>query len=134
LGYVGQINGKDANIISVTKSFFNYYKFLITSIIAIVITIITFTSSLGLIGGLVCIVVIGLIYYGIIPLGVFKNIKPENLTPVKENSFEQAKKVCKDVSINRGLKIPFLGNLFSSQKGGSIMKDLKKLSKKIRSN
>ena len=134
LGYVGQINGKDANIISVTKSFFNYYKFLITSIIAIVITILTFTSSLGVVGGLVSIVVIGLIYYGIIPIGVFKNIKPENLTPVKENSFEQAKKECNGASKSSGLKLPFIGNLFSSQKGGNIMKDLKKLTKKIRSN
>jgi flagellar basal body-associated protein FliL len=130
LGYVGQINGKDADIVSVTKTFFNYYKFIITSIIAIVITILTFTSSLGVIGGMISLLVIALIYFNIIPLGVFNNIKPENLTQI--TSFDQAKKDCNGVTKNNGLKIPFVGNLFSSQKGGNIMKDLKKLSKKIR--
>jgi len=130
LGYVGKINGKDAGFISVTKTFFNYYKFIITSIIAIIITIVTFTSSLGVIGGFISLLVIALIYFNIIPLGVFNSVKPEILTVVKENSFDQAKKECNGVS-NNGLKMPFVGNLFSSQKGGNIIKDLKKLTKKI---
>jgi hypothetical protein len=129
LGYVGQINGKDANVVSVTKTFFNYYKFIITSIIAIIITILTFTSSLGVTGGMISLLVIALIYFNIIPLGLFNSIKPENLTQV--TSFEQAKKDCNGVTKNNGLKIPFIGNLFSSQKGGNIMKDLKKLTKKL---
>ena len=81
---------------------------------------------------MISLLVIALIYFNIIPLGVFNTIKPENMTLVKENSFEQAKKECNGVSNNNGLKIPFVGNLFSSQKGGNIMKDLKKLSKKMR--
>jgi hypothetical protein len=129
LGYVGQINGKDANVVSVTKTFFNYYKFIITSIIAIIITILTFTSSLGVTGGMISLLIISLIYFNIIPLGLFNSIKPENLTHV--TSFEQAKKDCNGVTKNNGLKIPFIGNLFSSQKGGNIMKDLKKLTKKL---
>jgi hypothetical protein len=129
LGYVGKINGKDAGFISVTKTFFNYYKFIITSIIAIIITIVTFTSSLGVTGGVISLLVIALIYFNIIPLGVFNSIKPENLTEV--TSFDQAKKECNGVT-NNGLKMPFVGNLFSSQKGGNIMKDLKKLTKKFK--
>lgn len=130
LGYVGKINEKDATIVSVTQIFFNYYKSLITSVIAFVITIITLTSSLGLMGGMIVLLVIALIYFNVIPLGVFNNIKPENLTQLV--SFEQAKKDCNGAPKNNGFHIPFVENIFASQKGGNIMKELKKISKKIR--
>lgn len=131
LGYVGKINEKNMNIINVTKEFFKFYKFTVSSIIAITIILITF-SLMGIEGGLISLLVVFLIYFGIIPLGIFKSISPENLTKV--TSFEQAKKDCNASGNNNNnllSNIPIIGNLISPQKGGNFSKELKKLSKKL---
>jgi hypothetical protein len=98
--------------------------------ISFCIIIITFSSSLGITGGLISLLIVGLIYFEFIPLGVFKNIIPENLTRL--TSFDQAKKDCSGVNTNTGINIPFIGNIFGNQKGGgNFSKELKKISKKL---
>ena len=84
---------------------------------------------MGVEGGLISLLIVFLIYFGIIPLGIFKSITPENLTKV--TSFEQAKKDCNGTNNNNGINIPIIGNLFSPQKGGNFAKQLKKISQKL---
>jgi len=127
LGYKGSIDNKPVSAVDIIKETFKYHKSIISWIITIFVITSTF-SSMGSIAGVISILIVVLIYFKIIPFGLFETVYPENVS--KLTSFEQAVKTCG----NSVFENPsFFGNLFGSrnQKGGNIIKALKKLSKKM---
>lgn len=130
LFYVGKMNNNEVNLLDISKEFFKFYKITITLIISICIILLTFFSSLGATGGLIGIIIVFLIYFNLIPLGLFTPSKIDNLT--KLVSTEQAKKVCEPMKNNSSLFGNLFGNIFGTQKGGgNFTKELKKISKKL---
>ena len=124
-GYVSKTNTKDVNILYIAKEFFKNYKVMLSIIISFFVIISAF-ANIGITPGIFSILTIILIYFGIIPLGMFQSTKFENLSKI--TSFKQAEKVC------NSNKQSVLENVFGSQKGGNIIKELKRISKKIQNN
>lgn len=124
-GYVSKTNTKDVNILYIAKEFFKNYKVMLSIIISFFVIISAF-ANIGITPGIFSILTIILIYFGIIPLGMFQSTKFENLSKI--TNFKQAEKVC------NSNKQSVLENVFGSQNGGNIIKELKKISKKIQNN
>jgi hypothetical protein len=128
LSYKGLIDNKEVTVLDIIKDVFKYYK----TIISVIITIFVITgafSSLGTIAGIVSFIIMTLIVFNIIPLGLYKTIKPTNLSRV--SSFKQAIKTCGNSEFESA---SFFGNLFGKkQKGGNILKSLK-IWKKLSNN
>jgi hypothetical protein len=79
---------------------------------------------LGTVPGVFSIITLALIYFGIIGIDMFKPTNEENLKPLV--SYEQAKKIEVKSLSNKDSK--FFG-FFGGQSGGSLTKELKKISK-----
>jgi hypothetical protein len=132
LNYMGVINGKSTSCLTVVKDLFKYYKVSMMSIFSFFVVTSAF-ANLGAIPGVFSIITLGLIYWGIISIDLFKSASENGLTEAV--SYDQAKKVCSfkpNVSQKHGL----LYNLiFGKQSGGeNITNHLKKLGKKLDSN
>lgn len=126
--YKGLMNGKKTSGFTIIKEVLKYYKVTIVSIISFFVIIVAF-SNLGIIPGILSIVTLCLIYWGVLSINIFKPIVETNLTPVV--SYEQAKKKCTALK-SKETKHGFLYNLLIGQKGGdNITKELKNLEKKI---
>ena len=128
LAYKGVLNGKQVNVLDIVKDMFKHYKVTITSIISIFVVLSSF-SNLGTIPGLFCLLTVGLIYFGILSINIFKPINDENLS--KLVSYEQAKKTCKAKidtysNIFQKFNVPFL-----SGGGKKLVDEINKLSKKL---
>jgi hypothetical protein len=128
LGYKGEINNEKVSLMHIIKNIFKHYKVTLMVIFTIFIVLSAF-SNLGTTAGVFSIVTIVLIYFNIIPIKLFEAYTPSNLTPI--TSFEQAQKKC--IATNRKPKsfLDNMQNFFDIQKGGTITKELKKLSKKM---
>jgi hypothetical protein len=124
LFYKGKINGGKLGMsFSMIKEILKYYKLSVVIAISIFVVLLGF-SKLGVVSGIISIIIIGLIYWGIISINIFSPIKETNLTP--SVSYEQAKKMCSNV-IKNADKHGFLYNLAFGQKGGNLTKQLKKI-------
>jgi len=128
--YKSILNGKKTTSFTIIKEVLKYYKLTIVGIITCFVVILAF-SKLGVASGIFSLLTIGLIYWGIISIDLFKPITESNLTPVV--SYHQASKKCNFVK-SKEQKHGFLYNLLIGQKGGNITKELKKISKNISSN
>lgn len=124
-GYVGEIDNKKATILTIIKDVFKYYKGTISIVFSIMI-IITAFSNLGTLPGVFSILTVLLIYFNFIPIHMFESEKATNISSL--SSFEQATKVCNDVSKPQKT---FFENLFSA-KGGGIGNELKKITRKMK--
>lgn len=122
------MNGKQITSFTIIKETFKYYKLTIVSVISIFIVLLAF-SRLGTIPGIVSIVTLGLIYWGIIGIDIFNPIKETNLS--ESVSYNQAVKKCPVINKNVEKSHSFLYNLIFGQKGGNITKQLKKIGKNI---
>jgi len=129
ISYKGLLNGNNATGLTIIKEVLKYYKITIVAIFSLFIIALAF-SKLGAAPGIVSILTIGLIYWGVISIDVFKPIPETNLTPVV--SYDQAFKKC-NILRTKKEKHGFLYNLIFGQNGGGITKDLKKISKKLSS-
>lgn len=127
LFYKGILNGKSITSFSIIKEVLKYYKITIVSLISIFVVSLAF-SKLGTAPGIFSLITIGLIYWGIISIDIFKPIPETNLTP--SVSYEQAKKTC-SVKVAPLKHHGFLYNLLFGQKGGNITKELKKIGKNL---
>lgn len=127
ISYKGLLNGKKATSLTIIKEVLKYYKLTIVSILSLFIISLAF-SKLGTAPGIFSIITIGLIYWGVIAIDVFKPIQETNLTPAV--SYEQASKKC-TIPKPKGEKHGFLYNLIFGQKGGNITKELKKINKNL---
>lgn len=124
---------KSTSSFTVIKELFARYKVTISTLLSIVMIMSAF-GNLGATQGIICLVVVLLAYLGILSIDIFNPIKLEShLTPLV--SYDQAKKQCmsQNSSVNKSKKPEhgFLYNLIYGQNGGSLKKELKKLSKQL---
>ncbi len=125
--YKGIMNGKNATSFTIIKEVLKYYKLTIVGIMSFFIVLFAF-SKLGVVQGIFSIVTLGLIYWGILSVNLFKPIAETNLSPIV--SYKQAIKKCSSLK-SKGEKHGFLYNLLLGQKGGNITKELKKINKDL---
>jgi hypothetical protein len=137
--YQSSMNNKNTSAISIIQATFKYYKTTIMGIFSFFVILNAF-SKLGLISGIFSIAVLALIYFGTIPIDLFKTVNKDNLSPLV--SFNQAKKTCsfkalplpKELQLPKELPLPkekhgFVYNSLFGQKGGNIIKEIKKVGK-----
>jgi len=129
LFYKAMMNGKQITSFTIVKETLKYYKLIVVSIISLFVILLAF-SKLGVVPGIFSIITLGLIYWGILAIDLFKPINETNLTPVV--SYNQATKKCSFVEPKKE-KHGFLYNLFLGQKGGNLTKELKKINKNLSS-
>jgi hypothetical protein len=130
LMYKGIMNDKKISTFTVIKEVLKYYKLTIVGIISFFVIALAF-SKLGILPGIFSIITLGLIYWGIISINIFKPITETNLSP--SVSYEQATKKC-SAAKSKENKHGFLYNLLIGQKGGDITKELKKINKNLNNN
>lgn len=125
--YAAEFNGNNITSATVIQDVFKYYKTPIISIFSFLVIVSAFTK-LGTIPGVVSIVTVALIYFGIISIDIFKPINKEYLSKLVSN--KQAKKIC---SYNETLqsKHGALYSMLFGQSGGNITKELKNIGKHL---
>ena len=129
LNYMGIMENKSANCLTIIRDLFKYYKVSLMSIFSFFVVISAF-SNLGTIQGLFSILVLALIYWGIISIDLFKAASENNLS--KLVSYDQAKKVCNFKPTHPEDHGLLYDLVFGKQAGGgNIKKELKKLGKKL---
>jgi len=126
-GYKGDINGKDANALTIIKYLFKYYKSSIMTILSFFIVVSAF-ANLGAIAGIFSLITLILIYFGIFSIGLFKESNELGLSELVSN--KQARKTC-DIKLSSKPKHGLLYHLIFGQEGGSITKELKNIGKKL---
>ena len=131
--YKGLMNKKEANIFTIFLNILKFYKLFIISIICFFVTTSAFVN-LGIVPGLFSLIVLGCIYYNIIPINLFAPINLDNLTQLVSD--EQAtRETCtkNDSETSKKAKHGLLYNMiFSEQSGGkNISKQLKKINKNM---
>jgi hypothetical protein len=124
------MNGKKTTTGTIIKELLKYYKLTIVCIISFFVVSLAF-SKLGPVPGIFSIITLGLIYWGILSIDLFKPILETNLSP--SVSYDQAKKKC-NFTKSKGVNQGFFNNLFGGQNGGNITKELKKINKNLSSN
>ena len=129
VNYMGVINGKSANSLTIIKDIFKYYKVTIMSVFSFFVIISAF-ANLGTIPGIFSIITLGLIYAGIISIDLFKASSEEGLTNL--SSYEQAKKVCNFTAPKKEEHGLLYNLVFGNQSGGkNLTKELKKIGKNL---
>jgi hypothetical protein len=127
--YKGEMLGKSVNVLPIIKDVFKYYKTIIMGIFSFFVITSAF-SKLGTIQGIISIISLALIYFGIISIDLFNPISKDHLTSLV--SYNQAKKTCSfKESTKKTEEQGFLYNLLHGQKGGNITKELKEIGKKL---
>ena len=126
LFYKGSLNGKHATSLTIVTEVLKYYKVTVVSLISACVVLLAF-SKLGAVPGMVSIVTVALVYYGMTGLDVFRPIPETNLSP--SGSYEQARKTCVTRRASKD-QHGFLYNMLLGQKGG-LAKDLKKIGKDL---
>ena len=133
LTYTGIMVDKPAGYLTVFKEAAKVYKISLFVIFSIFLVSSAFTY-LGISNGIVSLLVVGCIYFGVINMGLFIPITETNLTPFIVGKELQAKKtVCTIVEHEEKH-----GSLYQmvfgkdKQSGGSLVNDLKKLNKKTK--
>jgi hypothetical protein len=127
--YKSTMNGKKISALTIIKELLKYYKLTIVGIMSFFVVSLAF-SKLGPVPGIFSIITLGLIYWGIISIDLFKPINETNLTP--SVSYDQATKKC-IFTKSKGDKHGFFYNLLVGQNGGNIAKELKKINKNLSS-
>ena len=131
-GCKGVMNEKEVGVGKIIMDIFKYYKVVITSIISIFI-VTSSISNLGIIPGLISLLVIIGIYFGLIPLGIFIPIKQEQGKMSLAVSYDQANKECY-IPKEAEMSNMFKGFLGTQKGGGNFVKEIKKIGKKISGN
>ena len=129
LSYKGKMNQKEANIFTIFLNILKFYKIFIISIICFFVTTSAFVN-LGIVPGLFSLLVLGCIYFNVIPINLFAPINEINLTPVVSD--EQAfKDTCTNQDTKKEKHGLLYNTIFGEQNGGNIGKQLKKINKKM---
>jgi len=133
ISYKGKMNQKDVNIFNIFLDILKFYKIFIISIICFFVTTSAFVN-LGIVPGLFSLVVLGCIYFNVIPINLFAPINETNLTSIVSD--EQAlKDSCTSQNSSsqdtKKAKHGFLYNTIFGEQTGGIGKQLKKINKKM---
>ena len=126
LTFKAEMYSKSITASAIIQDIFKYYKVPIMGIFSFFVVVSAF-SKLGLIPGIFSIITLVLIYFGIITIDIFKSINQDDLSAV--TSYDQAKKTCVNNKEQVKEKHGLLYNMLFGQKGGNLVKELKKLSK-----
>ena len=116
------LNGNEFGMFSIIKQFFINYKVIITSIIALIVIIESYTI-LGPTAGIFCVLTILLIHFNVIKLSLFDSIPEKYLSPMV--SSEKANKNCAAGVIQAG------GKKKESMDTRSFNTKLKQISKQL---
>ena len=133
--FKSEMNKKPANVFTVIKDMFKFYKVTIMSVCSACI-VLSALVHLGPLAGIVSIISLCLIIWGIVSVNIFKSIKPEDLSALV--SVNQAKKTCsvktpKAATASKTHWFPLIHWLFYPQKGGKhLTSELKKLGNKLK--
>ena len=130
ISYKAKMGGKTITALPIIKYTFKYYKNIIMSIISLFVVLNAF-SILGPIAGLISILTLALIYFGIISIDLFNTSSKENLSPVVSDT--QAKRSCSFKEPTKE-KHGLLYGLLFGQKGGNITKEIKEIGKRLSRN
>ena len=130
ISYKAKMGGKTITALPIIKYTFKYYKNIIMSIISLFVVLNAF-SILGPIAGLISILTLALIYFGIISIDLFNPSSKENLSPVVSDT--QAKRSCSFKEPTKE-KHGLLYGLLFGQKGGNISKEIKEIGKRLSRN
>jgi hypothetical protein len=128
ISFKSEMNDKPYNVLTLIKDLFKFYKLHIMSFASGFIVLSAF-ANLGAVEGIVCIISLCLIIWGVVSINIFESIKPEMLTENVIN--KQASKICNKIIKKHRFSIYDL--LFSKQKGGKhFINELKKIGDKIK--
>lgn len=126
LSYKSILNGNNAGVITVIQDVFKYYKVTIMFVFSVIVVSTAF-ANLGAIPGVFSLITLGLIYFGLLGLSIYKPINMEHLSPVTD--YDQAIKTCKPSFIDKERSwLEFIG----LKGGGNITKQLKNIHKKYK--
>ena len=126
--YTAEMNNKSINASTIIKDVFKYYKIPIMGIFSFLVILSAFTN-LGIIPGIISIVILALIYFGIIAIDTFKPINKDHLSAL--SSYNQAKKTCNFKEPSKDKHGLLYNLLFGGQKGGNLTKELKNIGKNL---
>jgi hypothetical protein len=126
LSYKSVLNGNNAGVFTIIQDVFKYYKVTIMFVFSVIVVSAAF-AELGAIPGVFSLITLGLIYFGLVGLSIYKPIDKDNLSPVTD--YEQAIKTCKPPYLDKHRTwLEFIG-----LRGGgkNITKQLKDIHKKF---
>ena len=88
-------------------------------------------ANLGPIPGVFSLITLGLIYFGLVGLSIYKPIDKDHLSPISPDGYEQATKKCKSTNVEEKNKgwMEMIG--FKKGGGKNITKQLKDIHKKF---
>jgi membrane-bound metal-dependent hydrolase YbcI (DUF457 family) len=92
LSYKSLLNGNNAGIFTIIQDVFKYYKVTIMFVFSVIVVSTAF-AKLGPLPGVFSLITLGLIYFGLLGLSIYKPINKDNLSPITD--YEQATKTCK---------------------------------------
>jgi len=123
----GEMNDNVVSVLSIIKDVFKYNKVTVSSVISFFVILCAF-ANLGSLPGIISIVVVCLIYFGMFSIDIFNSINEENMSKVV--SYDQAKRTCK---ISKSAEIMnFFKSLNPFNGGGKKLTDeIKKLNKNM---
>jgi hypothetical protein len=133
LTYTGVMVDKSAGYLTVLKEAAKVYKISLMVIFSIFLVSSAFTY-LGIPSGIVSLLVIGCIYFGIINMDIYKSITETNLTPfIVEKELQAKRIVCTtaEPQEKHGLMYQMIFGK-DKQSGGSLVNDLKKFNRKYK--
>jgi hypothetical protein len=119
------LNDKKSTLFTIVQNVFKYYKITIMTLFSVLFVTFAF-KNLGTMPGVFSLITLGLVYFGLLGITLFKPIDVINLSPIV--GYEQAKKTCSKIQKPIPKKNFFLG-LFGG--GKNITTQLKELNKKI---
>jgi hypothetical protein len=129
LSYKSILNGSNASVFTVIQDVFKYYKVTIMFVFSLIVVVTAF-DKLGLMPGVFSLITLGLIYFGLVGLSIYKPINKDHLSPVTD--YEQAVKTCK--SSNTEKSKSWLEMIGMKGGGKNITKQLKDIHKKLTKN
>jgi hypothetical protein len=126
LSYKSILNGNNAGVFTIIQDVFKYYKVTIMFVFSVIVVSCAF-AKLGPLPGVFSLITLGLIYFGLLGLSIYKPINKDHLSPITD--YEQATKTCKPPYTDKDRTwFEFVG-----LKGGgkNITKQLKDIHKKF---
>jgi hypothetical protein len=123
--YKAEMNGKSITFVPIIQDVFKYYKTTIIGFFSLFVVISAFTK-MGTIPGIISMITLLLIYFGVISIDLFNPINKEHLSPL--TSYDQARKTC-DFKPPREKSGFFSGFMGGGKKEGNFIKELKNISK-----
>jgi len=129
LSYKSILNGNNAGVFTIIQDVFKYYKVTIMFVFSVIVVSTAF-AKLGPMPGVFSLITLGLIYFGLLGLSIYKPINKDHLSPITD--YEQATKTCKPPNTEKPKH--WLEMIGLKGGGKNITKQLKDIHKKFTKN